>query len=46
MFVMLAESGGVHYPQGSELSGEDLAFCCLFVCCMLSGCGEAAETIG
>ena len=31
VLVMLAESGGVRCPQGSELSGEVSAFCCLFV---------------
>ena len=45
MFVMLAESGGVHCPQGSEFSGEDSVFCCSFVCCVLMGCGDAG-TIG
>ena len=32
MLVMLVEPMGVHCPQGSELSGEVSAFCCLFVC--------------
>ena len=45
MLVMLSEFVGVHCPQGSELSGEDSVFCCLFVCCELTGCGDAG-TIG
>ena len=46
MLVMLAESMGVHCPQGSELSGEVSAFCCLFVGCMLTASDEAAGAIG
>ena len=46
MLVMLAKSGGVHCPQGSEFSGEVSAFCCLFVWCTLTACGDAADVIG
>ena len=45
VFVVFSESIGVHCLQGSKLSGEDSVFCCLFVCCELTGCGDAG-TIG
>ena len=41
VLVMLSEFVGVHCPQGSELSGEDSAFCCLLACCEFIGCGDA-----
>ena len=46
MLLVLVEPTGVHCPQGSELSSEVSAFCCLFVWCVLTGSGDAAGAIG
>ena len=46
VLVMLAESGGVLYPQASELSGEVSAFSCLFVVCVLTASVVVAGAIG
>ena len=46
VLVMLAEAIGVCCPQGSELSGDVSALCCLFVLCVLAASCGVVDVIG